>query len=148
MYHAERNEENENRQRELYRAAFSGLHASEKLKKEGFYMKHQKTGAVRIGRMAFICMLLAAMLCMMAVMAYATTDGETVNPVTAIKLYIDGKDVSGQLEKQEDGSYTVNIDGENGAKAEVKIGEAAEEFADNPLRIDIETEEDADNVEP
>ncbi len=146
MYDTERNDENENRQRKLYRAAFSGLHVSEKLKKEGFYMKHQKTGAVRIGRMAFICMLLTTMLCMMAVMAYATTDGETVNPVTAIKLYIDGKDVSGQMEKQEDGSYTVNINGENGAETKVEIGAAAEEFSDNPIRIDIETEEDADGV--
>lgn len=141
MYDTERNEENENRQKELYRAAFSGLHASEKLKKEGFYMKYQKTGAIRIGRMAFISMLLAVMLCMMAVMAYATTDGETVNPVTAIKLYINGEDVSGQLEKQEDGSYTVNIDGENGAKAKVEIGKDAEKLSENPVRIDIETDE-------
>lgn len=141
MYDTERNEENENRQKELYRAAFSGLHASEKLKKEGFYMKYQKTGAIRIGRMAFISMLLAVMLCMMAVMAYATTDGETVNPVTAIKLYINGEDVSGQLEKQEDGSYTANIDGENGAKAKVEIGKDAEKLSENPVRIDIETDE-------
>lgn len=146
MYDTERNEENENRQKELYRAAFSGLHASEKLKKEGFYMKYQKSGAIRIGRMAFISMLLAVMLCMMAVMAYATTDGETVNPVTAIKLYIDGKDVSGQLEKQEDGSYTVNIDGENGAKARVEISKDAEKFSENPVRIDIETDEATDEV--
>lgn len=141
MYDTERNEENENRQKELYSAAFSGLHASEKLKKEGFYMKYQKTGAIRIGRMAFISMLLAVMLCMMAVMAYATTDGETVNPVTAIKLYINGEEASSQLEKQEDGSYTVNIDGENGAKAKVEIGKDAEKFSENPVRIDIETDE-------
>ena len=103
-------------------------------------MKYQKTGAIRIGRMAFISMLLAVMLCMMAVMAYATTDGETVNPVTAIKLYINGEEASGQLEKQEDGSYTVNIDGENGAKAKVEIGKDAEKFSDHPVSIDLETD--------
>ena len=60
---------------------------------------------------------------------------------TAIKLYINGEEASGQLEKQEDGSYTVNIDGENGAKAKVEIGKDAEKLSENPVRIDIETDE-------
>lgn len=56
--------------------------------------------------MAFISMLLAVMFCTMAVLPARDNgrNGQSGNGI--IKLYINGEDVSGQLEKQEDGSYT------------------------------------------
>ena len=68
-------------------------------------MKNSGTKRIRVGRMAFTCMLLAALLCMMSAISYATTDGETANPVTAVKIYIDGKNVSGQMQKQEKNTF-------------------------------------------
>ena len=128
MYDANRNEETKRAEQNLYRAAFSGLHASAKLKREAFYMKNSGTKRIRVGRMAFTCMLLAALLCMMSAISYAATDGETANPVTAVKIYIDGKDVSGQMQKQEDGSYILKYGSEEeGERAEVWIAAGAEE---------------------
>ena len=86
MYDTEQNEQNRRREQSLYRAAFAGVHASESLKREDFYMKHNKPARVRVGRLAFTCMLLAALLCMMSMMAYAATDGETANPQVEIEL--------------------------------------------------------------
>ena len=105
MYDTEQNEQNRRREQSLYRAAFAGVHASESLKREDFYMKHNKPARVRVGRLAFTCMLLAALLCMMSMMTYAATDGETANPVTAVRIYIDGQEATGQLTKQAHGSY-------------------------------------------
>ena len=34
---------------------------------------------------------------MMAMMAYAATDGETANPVTAVRIYIDGQEATGSV---------------------------------------------------
>ncbi len=53
-------------------------------------MKHNKPARVRVGRLAFTCMLLAALLCMMSMMLTRRPDGETANPVTAVRIYIDG----------------------------------------------------------
>ena len=39
MYDTEQNEQNRRREQSLYRAAFAGVHASESLKREDFYMK-------------------------------------------------------------------------------------------------------------
>lgn len=128
MYDAKRNEETKRAEQNLYKAAFSGLHASAKLKREAFYMKNSGTKRIRVGRMAFTCMLLAALLCMMSAISYAATDGETANPVTAVKIYIDGQDVSGQMQKQEDGSYVLKHGSEaEGERAEVWIGAGAKE---------------------
>lgn len=44
MYDTEQNEQNRRREQSLYRAAFAGVHASESLKREDFYMKHNKPG--------------------------------------------------------------------------------------------------------
>ncbi len=67
MYDA--NQNNVERERRLYCAAFSQLHASEKLKQEVFYMEHRKPNHIRIGRMAFACMPLAALQCMLSAVA-------------------------------------------------------------------------------
>ena len=56
MYDTEQNEQNRRREQSLYRAAFAGVHASESLKREDFYMKHNKPARVRVGRLAFTCM--------------------------------------------------------------------------------------------
>lgn len=142
MYEADRNEESRDREKILYQAAFAGLHASEKLKREDFYMKQNRTAHVRVGRMAFVCMLLAALLCMMSVMAYAATGGETVNPVAAVKIFIDGQDVSGQLTRQEDGSYKVKVgDDENAAEIEIAAGAETLDPDDGGLEIHVYQEE-------
>ena len=120
MYDTEQNEQNRRREQSLYRAAFAGVHASESLKREDFYMKHNKPARVRVGRLAFTCMLLAALLCMMS------TDGETANPVTAVRIYIDGQEATGQLTKQADGSYQLQY-GEEADGAQVEIELAPEE---------------------
>ena len=151
MYDANRNEETKRTEQNLYKAAFSGLHASAKLKREVFYMKNSGTKQIRVGRMAFICMLLAALLCMMSAISYAATDGETANPVTAVKIYIDGQDVSGQLQKQEDGSYISIKYGseEEGDRAEVEIAAGAEEAlgedAEGVLELNICSENEAED---
>ena len=105
MYDTEQNEENRRRAQRLYRAAFAGVHASESLKREDFYMKHNKPARVRVGRLAFTCMLLAALLCLMSMMAYAAT---------------------GQLTQQADGSYQLQY-GEEADGAQVEIELAPEE---------------------
>lgn len=48
MYDANRNEETKRAEQNLYRAAFSGLHASAKLKREAFYMKNSGTKRIRV----------------------------------------------------------------------------------------------------
>ena len=134
MYDA--NQNNVERERRLYCAAFSQLHTSEKLKQEVFYMEHRKPNHIRIGRMAFACMTLAALLCMLSAVSYAATGGETLNPVAAVTICINGKDVSGQLTQQADGTYHIALaDSENGSEAEVTIHDG-----DAALGIDIESE--------
>lgn len=149
MYDTERNEQNRRREQSLYRAAFAGVHASESLKREDFYMKHNKSANVRVGRLAFTCMLLAALLCMMSVMAYAATDGETANPVTAVKIYLNGKEANGQLAKQADGSYRLQYDEEaDGAQVEIELApEEAwpEECTEGGLEFRIETETEGES---
>ncbi len=149
MYDTERNEQNRRREQSLYRAAFAGVHASERLKREDFYMKHNKSANVRVGRLAFTCMLLAALLCMMSVMAYAATDGETANPVTAVKIYLNGKEANGQLAKQADGSYRLQYDEEaDGAQVEIELApEEAwpEECTEGGLEFRIETETEGES---
>lgn len=101
--------------------------------------------------MAFICMLLAALLCMMSAISYAATDGETANPVTAVKIYIDGQSVSGQMQKQEDGSYISIKYGseEEGGRAEVEIAAGAEEAlgedAEGVLELNICSENEGED---
>lgn len=149
MYDTEQNEQNRRREQSLYRAAFAGVHASESLKREDFYMKHNKPARVRVGRLAFTCMLLAALLCMMSMMAYAATDGETANPVTAVRIYIDGQEATGQLTKQADGSYQLQY-GEEADGAQVEIELAPEEAwpedcTEGGLEFRIETEAEGES---
>lgn len=149
MYETNEKNKNECREQELYRAAFSGFHASEKLKREDFYMKNNKTHGIRIGRMAFACMLVTLLLCMMSIAAFAATGGETVNPVNAVKICIDGKDAADKFTKQEDGSYYYKTeDAEKGESAEIRVQSemwsAEDNDADAGLRIDIESEEEGE----
>lgn len=95
-------------ERAVYKAAFSGLHASEMLKREEFYMKNNKP-IFRIKRMTVLCAAIALLICMMSAGAYAATDGETINPITAIKVYLNGEDISGAYEMSEDGSYSIDL---------------------------------------
>ena len=109
-------------------------------------MKHNKPARVRVGRLAFTCMLLAALLCMMSMMAYAATDGETANPVTAVRIYIDGQEATGQITQQADGSYQLQY-GEEADGAQVEIELAPEEAwpedcTEGGLEFWIETETD------
>ena len=151
MYDTEQNEQNRRREQSLYRAAFAGVHAAESLKREDFYMKHNKPARVRVGRLAFTCMLLAALWCMMAMMAYAATDGETANPVTAVRIYIDGQEASGQLTKQADGSYQLRSYqlqyGEEADGAQLEIELAPEDCTEGGLEFWIETETDGEAQE-
>ena len=47
MYDTEQNEQNRRREQSLYRAAFAGVHASESLKREDFYMNVYTTDKIR-----------------------------------------------------------------------------------------------------
>ena len=84
--------------RELYKAAFSKLHASEAvIRKEEKMLKAKKT--IRFSKLAAACMSVALLVGATSGIAYAATDGATANPFKAVKIYING----------EDGSYTVHM---------------------------------------
>lgn len=148
MYEAKRYEadiescEYDKAEREMYRAAFSGLHASEKLKREEFYMKSKKP-VLRVNRMLAICAIIALLVCAMSVGAYAASDGETANPISLLRVYLNGEEISGSYTQNEDGSYDIDL----GEGASLSYYAPSEDGNDVNYRVDINTEEAEDSVE-
>ena len=94
--------------RELYKAAFSKLHASEAvIRKEEKMLKAKKT--IRFSKLAAACMSVALLVGATSGIAYAATDGATANPFKAVKIYINGEELDAAMQKNEDGSYTVHM---------------------------------------
>ena len=94
--------------RELYKAAFSKLHASEAvIRKEEKMLKAKKT--IRFRKLAAACMSVALLVGATSGIAYAATDGATANPFKAVKIYINGEELDAAMQKNEDGSYTVHM---------------------------------------
>ncbi len=94
--------------RELYKGTFSRLHASEKCVTEVMEMTKIKK-RVRLSRFAAVCISAAMLLGLMSGITYAATGGETVNPVTAVKVYFNGIEKDASMYKNSDGSYTVKM---------------------------------------
>lgn len=141
----EENAEKGNRkmtEKELYMAAFSGLHASEKLKREEFYMKNRKP-VLRVSRMAAICAVIALLVCVMSVGAYAATDGESANPIKLLQIYLNGEDISGSYTQNEDGSYDVDL----GDGASITYNIPSENGNNVDYRIDVNTDTEEGSVE-
>ena len=59
-------------------------------------------------QLQIVSMTLAALLCMLSAVSYAATGGKTANPIAAVTICINGKDVSGHLTQQADGTYLRN----------------------------------------
>ena len=94
--------------RELYKAAFSKLHASEAvIRKEEKMLKAKKT--IRFSKLAAACMSVALLVGATSGIAYAATDGATANPFKAVKIYINGEELDAAMQNNEDGSYTVHM---------------------------------------
>lgn len=129
-------------ERALYLEAFSGLHASEKLKREEFYMKTNKP-ILRVNRMLAICAVIALLVCAMSVGAYAASDGETANPISLLRVYLNGEDISENYTQNADGSYDVDL----GDGASLSYNIPSENGNDVNYRVDISTEGADDSVE-
>ena len=84
---------------ELYRSAFSGLHASGTLNLEEMKMKKHITG-LRVKRRFASVVLVFTMLFAMACVSYAATDGQIFE---TIRLMINGESYEGEMSKTEDG---------------------------------------------
>ena len=97
---------NKKNQRELYKNAFSRLHASGALEWEEMNMTTKKTTGFRCRRsMAVLAAVLTVLLAMSAI-AYAATDGEIVQQV---KVWINGEQIDAGACTQEDGSISVDL---------------------------------------
>ena len=106
-------------QRELYRSAFSHLHASDALDWEEMNMtgksREIKGKGFRCRRSMVILAVVLTVLMAMSVIAYAATDGEVLNTV---KVWINGAQVDAGAYTQEDG--TIKIDLSEGDSIEVE----------------------------
>ena len=135
-------------QRELYRSAFSRLHASDTLDWEEMNMKNKKQG-FRCRRSLVVFAAVLTVLMAMSALTYAATDGQVLETV---KVWINGSSVDAGSYTQEDGSIQVDL-GE-GDTVEVEgedwtvIGIGGEEVVDGVMKInkDGEVEVDINNV--
>lgn len=130
-------------QRELYRSAFSRLHASDTLDWEEMNMKNKKQG-FRCRRSLVVFAAVLIVLMAMSALTYAATDGQVLETV---KVWINGSSVDASSYTQEDGSIqidlsegdTVEVEGEDwtvlgngeGAEETVKINK------DGEVEVDI-----------
>lgn len=148
-----------NSNKKLYKAAFSRLHASETLKAslnekmEVNIMEGKKFRSLRISRPVIVCAVMAALLCALSVGTFAATGGETANPVTAVKLMLNGQDITSDGNVNADGSVDVKMDagdilsyssGEGGSEISVEtFQDGGSIHIDKDMNVDI-TIDDAD----
>lgn len=131
-------------QRELYRSAFSRLHASDTLDWEEMNMKNKKQGfRCRRSLVVFAAVLIVMMA--MSALTYAATDGQVLETV---KVWINGSSVDAGSYTQEDGS--IQIDLGEGDTVEVEgedwtvIGIGGEEVVDGVMTINKDGEVEVD----
>lgn len=131
-------------QRELYRSAFSRLHASDTLDWEEMNMKNKKQGfRCRRSLVVFAAVLIVMMA--MSALTYAATDGQVLETV---KVWINGSSVDAGSYTQEDGS--IQIDLSEGDTVEVEdedwavIGIGGEEVVDGVMTINKDGEVEVD----
>ena len=130
--------------RELYQAVFSKLHSQADI--TACIQTDQTAKKRRCSRPLAVCASLALLLCATSGVTYAATGGETCNPVTAIRVCINGEDYSASLEQNEDGSYIVHmkpgdraeIDTGNGTSSSIQVA-GYEEGISTDVRIDPNT---------
>lgn len=131
-------------QRELYRSAFSRLHASDTLDWEEMNMKNKKQG-FRCRRSLVVFAAVLIMLMAMSALTYAATDGQVLETV---KVWINGSSVDAGSYTQEDGS--IQIDLSEGDIIEVEdedwavIGIGGEEVVDGVMTINKDGEVEVD----
>lgn len=131
-------------QRELYRSAFSRLHASDTLDWEEMNMKNKKQG-FRCRRSLVVFAAVLIVLMAMSALTYAATDGQVLETV---KVWINGSSVDAGSYTQEDGS--IQIDLGEGDTVEVEdedwavIGIGGEEVVDGVMTINKDGEVEVD----
>lgn len=131
-------------QRELYRSAFSRLHASDTLDWEEMNMKNKKQG-FRCRRSLVVFAAVLTVLMAMSALTYAATDGQVLETV---KVWINGSSVDAGSYTQEDGS--IQIDLSEGDTVEVEgedwtvIGIGGEEVVDGVMTINKDGEVEVD----
>lgn len=131
-------------QRELYRSAFSRLHASDTLDWEEMNMKNKKQG-FRCRRSLLVFAAVLTVLMAMSALTYAATDGQVLETV---KVWINGSSVDAGSYTQEDGS--IQIDLSEGDTVEVEgedwtvIGIGGEEVVDGVMTINEDGEVEVD----
>lgn len=148
-----------NNNKKLYKAAFSRLHASETMKAslnekmEVNIMEGKKFRSLRISRPVIVCAVMVVLLCALSVGTFAATGGETANPVTAVKLMLNGQDITSDGNVNADGSVDVKMDagdilsysnGEGGSEISVEaFQDGGSVHIDKDMNVDI-TIDDAD----
>ena len=95
--------------KELYKAAFSRLHASDAVIREEKKMINVKS-KLRCSKLLAACICVALLVGATSGLTYAATDGTTANLVKAIKVYINGNEHDANIQKNDDGSYTVRLE--------------------------------------
>ena len=131
-------------QRELYRSAFSRLHASDTLDWEEMNMKNKKQG-FRCRRSLLVFAAVLTVLMAMSALTYAATNGQVLETV---KVWINGSSVDAGSYTQEDGS--IQIDLSEGDTVEVEdedwtvIGIGGEEVVDGVMTINKDGEVEVD----
>lgn len=131
-------------QRELYRSAFSRLHASDTLDWEEMNMKNKKQG-FRCRRSLVVFAAVLTVLMAMSALTYAATDGQVLETV---KVWINGSSVDAGSYTQEDGSIQVDLS--EGDTVEVEgedwtvIGIGGEEVVDGVMTINKDGEVEVD----
>ncbi len=131
-------------QRELYRSAFSRLHASDTLDWKEMNMKNKKQG-FRCRRSLVVFAAVLTVLMAMSALTYAATDGQVLETV---KVWINGSSVDAGSYTQEDGS--IQIDLGEGDTVEVEdedwavIGIGGEEVVDGVMTINKDGEVEVD----
>lgn len=133
-------------QRELYRSAFSRLHASDTLDWEEMNMKTKKQGfRCRRSLLVFAAVLIVMMA--MSALTYAATDGQVLETV---KVWINGSSVDAGSYTQEDGSIQIDfsegddiqVEGEDWGEAAIEIG--GEEAIEGVVTINKDGEVEVD----
>lgn len=125
--------------KELYKSAFSKLHASGGLRTEEREMSEIRP-KFRCSKAAFACMALALLLALPSGITYAATGGETANVIKAVRIWIDGEAVDGALEEREDGSYVIHMEPEQEIKGVLERGEEPDSAVEFEIQTGAETE--------
>ena len=107
--------------RELYKDAFSKLHASDAVIRKEDKMRNAKK-TIRLNKLAAACICIALLTGATSGITYAATDGDTANPVKAVKIFINGQELDADMQKNDDGSYIIHMKKGDKIDAELEDG--------------------------